>query len=361
MIKPIYNEQEGVVYSGDCLDVLKQLPEKSVNLCLTSCPYWRKRDYGVPETEWEEVTFSMFHPSFSVTIPAEKCCLGLEESPLSYISHLVLIFRQIWRVLKDDAAVFLNIGDSYIYGSIGKQGKTGALSNRKISKVRNTRSFIKPPGMKNKDLAGIPWAVAFALRSDGWFLRQDIVWEKLNPLPDSAQDRCANVHEYIFLLGKSKRYYFDNNIIREPLKPSTLTTFGTIRGKSGGGELVRAANFHRGVNVRKPRLNHDGSISGAAKRSVWRIANRSFSGAHYATFPPDLVRPCVLAGCPEDGVILDPFFGTGTTGVVAAEYDRRFIGIDLSEKYLRELAIPRIRKAVKQGKLFTHSGKSLIS
>ena len=295
---------------GDALEQLKTIPDGTVNTCVTSPPYYGLRDYGVDRQ------------------------IGLEESPEQNINRLVEVFREVKRVLKDDGTLWVNIGDSYA-GSGGAGNQFGQLE-KGLNKYKQA-SKPHEMGIKPKDLIGIPWMLAFALRADGWYLRQDIIWAKPNPMPESVKDRCTKSHEYIFLLSKSKRYYFDSKGIAEP-----SVCFG---------------NDPRSKNKRTPyqqgkSLGNDfqGKISCVAypsngmrnKRDVWNVPLRSYKGAHFAVYPPKLIEPCVLAGCPVDGWVLDPFLGSGTTALVALQNDRNCVGIELNPVYA-QLAEERIK------------------
>tara|TARA_Y100000296_G_scaffold46090_1_gene52883 strand:+ start:980 stop:1960 length:981 start_codon:yes stop_codon:yes gene_type:complete len=301
---------------GDCLQRLRELPNESVHCAITSPPYWGLRDYGVDAQ------------------------IGLEPTPDEYVAQLVAVFREVRRVLRDDGTLWLNIGDSYA-GSWGNQGRkqergtqrpiNGEMlskvhDNRYPSQGSNTGKIPEGSGLKPKDLIGIPWRVAFALQADGWYLRQDIIWSKPNPMPESVTDRCTKAHEYIFLLSKSLRYYYDAEAIAEeaafPNGPN-----GKVRSPFGQG-------FAAGRS--------DGTTTGVRnKRSVWTVTTKPFSGAHFATFPPDLIEPCIKAGCPKDGTVLDPFGGAGTTGMVADRLGRDAIIIELNADYA-EMARRRI-------------------
>ena len=266
------------ILQGDCIETLQKLNDKSINTCITSPPYWGLRDYG--ETDQ----------------------LGLEDTPEEFVENLVKVFREVKRVLRDDGTVWLNLGDSY---SSGGRTTTTNQTLRGDKDYGVTRP--KPSkGIKPKDLIGIPWRVALALQQDGWYLRQDIIWHKPNPMPESVKDRCTKAHEYIFLLSKSPKYYFDNESIKEDCVSKT--------GKRN-------------------------------KRSVWTVTTKPFKGAHFATFPMDLIEPCVLAGCPEGGTVLDPFGGSGTTGIVAVNHNRNAILCELNKEYI-EIAKKRIEDQV---------------
>lgn len=279
------------IINGDALETLHTLPDCSVHCCVTSPPYWGLRDYGVSGQ------------------------LGLEPTPQEYVSRMVDVFREVRRVLRDDGTLWLNLGDNY-------------AANRHGMKAADF-------GLKSKDLVGIPWRVAFALQEDGWYLRQDIIWHKPNPMPESVTDRCTKAHEYIFLMAKNERYYYDQEAISENAKCAgqKVKTNGN-QGMCSGYDGHRTRDgLKRGVVVANNRN----------RRSVWTVATHSFAWAHFATFPPDLIKPCILAGCPEGGTVLDPFFGSGTTGVVATQLGREYLGIELNPEYV-ELARQRIFK-----------------
>jgi DNA modification methylase len=334
------------IIQGDALTVLKSLPAESVNCCVTSPPYWALRDYGVEGQ------------------------LGLERTPEEYINKVVEIFRVVWRVLRNDGTLWLNLGDSYAGGGCGARDPS-----RWPKQARNDHM---PTGVKNKsgfkpkDLIGIPWLVAFALRADGWYLRRDIIWEKPNCMPESCKDRPTTSHEYIFLLAKSVKYYYDAEAVKLPCSPDTHPRYA--RGRSvhhkyadggTGGQTIAKSFDHMiaqpGVNpkaamaaptgwdtgvgshVKKVgRYKQNPSFSAAVKdvvenrnlRSVWRVPSHPFSGAHFATFPPKLIEPCLLAGCPVGGTVLDPFGGSGTVGMVAENNGRNSILIELNPKYV---------------------------
>jgi DNA modification methylase len=296
-----------LILYGDALTVLKTLESKSVNMCVTSPPYYGLRDYGVDGQ------------------------IGLEDTPEQYIARLVDVFREVRRVLRDDGTLWLNIGDSYAGsgkgGSPAESKWNGFVGNiYREAAAKSKPQKAKQIGLKPKDLIGIPWMLAFALRADGWYLRQDIIWHKPNPMPESVRDRCTKSHEYIFLLSKSGKYYYDREPIREPVKKGCD---GTIRAISR--ERSGPVDVGNGAHISERVYNE---IKGANKRSVWTVATKPFKDAHFATFPPSLITPCILAGCPEGGIVLDPFFGSGTTGEVAAKLMRKWIGIELNPKYI---------------------------
>lgn len=302
---------------GDVRQTLSTLPEKSVQCCVTSPPYFGLRDYGVDGQ------------------------IGLEPTPAEFVAELVAVFREVRRVLRDDGTLWLNLGDSYTgSASTGGTGKeTDYTGKRSLPNKREE-------GLKAKDLIGIPWRVAFALQADGWYLRQDIIWHKPNPMPESVRDRCTKAHEYVFLLSKSERYYWDAEAMQEP---ATGTTLHDATGRTKQ-RAVKSGNKAR-VPATERDCPRDGVASGVPwegftrnKRSVWTVATRPYKGAHFATFPPDLIRPCVLAGAPFGGVVLDPFLGSGTTAAVAVSEGRHAIGCELNPEYVT-LAQQRIAAA----------------
>jgi DNA modification methylase len=324
---------------GDALTELTKLDEKSVQVCITSPPYFGLRDYGVDGQ------------------------IGLEPSPHEYIAKLVEVFRAVRRVLRDDGTLWLNLGDSYCAGAIGGQGTNEHSSDETRTLARRSKTATLE--LKPKDLMGIPWRVAFALQTDGWYLRQDIIWHKPNPKPESATDRCTRAHEYIFLLTKAPRYFYNADAIREPCTPQQRHV-GIARARKYGynGQTTYETWYHQFWQRRSSRLHchdllqqgHPPKLSetsipdllrpaGGNKRSVWTVVPTAFKGAHVATFPPELIEPCVLAGSLGGDVVLDPFMGAGTTGLVAQMFAREFIGIELNPAFL-ELARTRIHSAL---------------
>ena len=287
------------VITGDCRDVLATLPEKSFNTCVTSPPYFGLRDYGVDGQ------------------------IGLEPTPDEFVGELVKVFREVRRVLRDDGTVWLNLGDSYAGGGgHSPNAPSSATSKSGLYGEALKSGGIKPQGsIKPKDLIGIPWRVAFALQADGWYLRQDIIWAKPNPMPESVTDRCTKAHEYIFLLSKSPRYWFDAKAIAEPLAGDPHAP--------GNTKLDASRNDH-------DQMQKVWGTNGLRnRRSVWTVATQPFSQAHFATFPPALIEPCILAGCPIGGTVLDPFGGAGTTGMVADRLQRNVTLIDLNPDYAK--------------------------
>jgi len=298
------------IICGDALEVLKRLPDQSIHCCVTSPPYWSLRDYGVEGQ------------------------VGLEESPERYVESIVDVFREVKRVLRDEGTVWLNLGDSYAgSGRMGSFVDSKAKKGMKIIKDYHRNKPIE--GLKPKDLCGIPWRVAFALQADGWWLRSDIIWSKPNPMPESVRDRPTKAHEYIFLLSKSKKYYYDYEAIAE-----RSVSAGETR---GGGVKYSNREVDNGIGGHHNLDKYGVTLQFRNKRDVWTVATKPFKEAHFAVFPPDLIRPCVLAGCPPGGIVLDPFFGAGTTGLVAKQERRGYIGIELNPEYV-EMARARIRR-----------------
>ena len=267
--------------------------------------------------------------------------IGLEQTPDEYIGKLVRVFREVMRVLRDDGTLWLNLGDSYSTGSGGANGEKGSTLASSIEKcnpkfIKGNKKRKRLKTLKTKNLIGIPWRVAFALQADGWYLRQDIIWHKPNPLPESVTDRCTKAHEYIFLLSKSKKYYYDNDSIKEP----TTTRDNIIRDR----DLTRLNNTSGRSRMGGLKLNNYNKRN---KRSVWTVTTKPFKGAHFAVFPSDLIEPCVLAGCPEGGIILDPFGGSGTVALVARRYRRYSILCELNKDYF-DVAVERYKREVSQ-------------
>ena len=310
--------QLDTIYIGDCLEVLKTLPDESVHCCVTSPPYYALRDYGMEEQ------------------------IGREATPKEYISRLTEVFTEVRRVLRSDGTLWLNIADTYA----GK-GNQGDFVDPKNPKGRNGQAVAlnyKVEGCKPKDMIGIPWMLAFALRDSGWYLRNDIIWMKENPMPESCKDRCSRCYEHIFLLSKSRKYFFDAKAISEPIAPATAERLK--RGMKGGNKYGKPVPGQpQTQTINRPRAH--GEITDSMinpmrnKRDVWVVNTVPFKGGHYAAYPPKLVEPCLLAGCPEGGIVLDPFFGSGTTGMVAKQLNRHYIGIELNPEYAK-LAEARI-------------------
>ncbi|XHE14403.1 site-specific DNA-methyltransferase [Agrobacterium deltaense] len=299
---------------GDCRNTLRDLPNGSVHSVVTSPPYFGLRDYDADGQ------------------------IGLEKSPEDFVFELVSVFREVRRVLRDDGTVWLNLGDSYN----GTGSRVANTRDNGTFSFRGGHPGVNVAGLKPKDLIGIPWMVAFALRNDGWFLRQEIIWHKPNPMPESVGDRCTKAHEQIFLLSKSSRYYFDAEAIEEDATSSD-------RGPNYEGRGQRALARKRGTPPRHSKyassdqsgLDAVGRGGKRNKRSVWTVATKPFRGAHFATFPPELIAPCILAGTPPGGVVLDPFGGAGTTGLVADSLRRNAVLLEVNPGYA-EIARERI-------------------
>ncbi len=309
MIKPYYQDEFATIYHGDCREILKQLADGSVNCCVTSPPYFALRDYGVDGQ------------------------IGLEQTPSDYVAEMVKVFREVKRVLRDDGTLWLNIGDSYANNG-NLQPHSGQRKNRDQTAMGFNRSNIRFEGMKQKDLVGIPWMLAFALRADGWYLRQDIIWSKPNPMPESVTDRCTKSHEYIFLLSKSQRYYYNAKAIAE----KTVTRDTSHRQRD-----ITKLNNTPGRTRMAGLVTNDYELRN--KRSVWTVTTSPYSGAHFAIFPAELISPCILAGCPEGGTVLDPFAGSGTTLQVARWFACKSVGIELNEEYCK-LQLKRLAQSV---------------
>jgi DNA modification methylase len=310
--------------NGDALEVLKTLPDSSVHCCVTSPPYWGLRDYG------------------------HDGQIGLEATPEAYVARMVEVFREVRRVLRDDGTCWVNLGDSYA----ATTKNTGRFDHDRShgNEERGTYLSVAGPNkkvkvdlgiLKPKDLVGIPWRVAFALQADGWYLRQDIIWHKPNPMPESVRDRCTKAHEYVFLLTKSPRYYYDADAVSEAAVQPMGVARRTGQCKStvlGHTSTTSTLGSNQGESVRN-------------RRSVWTITPKPYKGAHFAVMPPDLVEPCIKAGCPVGGTVLDPFAGSGTTLAVATKLGRNSIGIELNAEYI-ELARARINHVTKEPNLW---------
>ena len=366
------------IYLGNCLDVLKTFPDNSIDCCITSPPYYGLRDYGTGKWVggnsecWHIISHKRVNSVCGVgshsimesnNIPVgstiiKKVCplcgairednqIGLEESPEEYIKRLVDVFSNVYRILKDDGTLWINIGDSYC-GSHGNDKRQSIATNKDVRDSYSENHISLASGLSNldgykpKDLIGIPWMLAFALRESGWYLRQDIIWNKPNPMPESVKDRCTKSHEYVFLLTKSAKYYFDSDSIQEyaisdPRRYDYPIMNGAKEQQSGLSRPNHSTNTG-GMKVWTGKRN---------KRSVWSVVPSHYKEAHFATFPEELVYPMLIAGCPKDGVVLDPFMGSGTVGVVAKKNHRDYIGIELNPKYI-EMAEHRIKTTMKK-------------
>jgi DNA modification methylase len=373
-MEPYLNRDGVTIYNGHVLDVLRQLPSDSVHCCCTSPPYFGLRDYGLPPTvwggdaacehEWGDVippkpgrgnkpgdlsTSSLTNPDRQDTIKradnsgqfCQKCsawlgCYGLEPTPELYVEHTVEIFREVRRVLRPDGTLWLNIGDSYASQRSGhsltphtgnvpasRRGVDAYGEFHKTSATRNAKAI----GVKDKDLIGVPWMVAFALRADGWYLRSEIIWHKRSCMPESVKDRPSRAHEQVFLLAKSKRYFYDNVASAEKAT------------SSGGGACIGKVGSD-GPGSRRLSEEENDAIRGDTRnmRSVWSLSSEPYKESHFAVFPTELVRRCLLAGTSSNSVVLDPFFGSGTTGAVAQELGCRCVGIELNPEYCKMAA-----------------------
>ena len=291
------------ILQGDAVAKLKEIDDGSINTCVTSPPYWGLRDYGQEDQ------------------------LGLEETPEEFIDNMVKIFSEVKRCLRDEGTFWLNLGDSY-GAQRGKGFNTHANVGKtnRITKMQEQYGDIKvKTNLPQKNLVGIPWRVALALQADGWYLRQDIIWHKPNPMPESVKDRCTKAHEYIFLLSKKPKYYYDHEAIKEDAKYP--------QGPNSPQSIKKGKGMY-GMDTRGG-LSNVGALAKKNKRSVWTVTTKPFKGAHFATFPQDLIEPCILAGCPKDGLVLDPFAGSGTTGLVANNHKRNAVLIELNPDYIK--------------------------
>jgi DNA modification methylase len=305
-----------MILVGDVREMLAELADNSVQCCVTSPPYWGLRDYG------------------------HDGQIGLEQTPDEYVAEMVAVFREVRRVLKDDGVLWLNLGDSYAGSGKGPAGNLGAKHNERH--LEHKHSAIVPKGLKPKDLVGIPWKVAFALQADGWWLRQDIIWHKPNPMPESVADRCTKAHEYLFMLTKSAKYYYNNEAIKEPsaqLGKTNIRFGGNKYGDSTDPKhATKSGNEYTDNGTRN-------------RRSVWTIPTKPFRGAHFAVMPEALVEPCILATSRPNDTVLDPFLGSGTVGLVAQRHNRKWVGCELNPEYAK-IAKERIGK---EANLFTEA------
>ena len=354
-----WTDGQVALHQGDVREVLREMPAESVQCVVTSPPYWGLRDYGTatwdggdaecnhePPNDWIAAQFNANSNLAGVSgqsaaakkqwFAADGSCrcgarridrqLGLEPTPEGYVTAMVDVFREVRRVLRDDGTLWLNIGDTYNAYNGGAGPSSSLSQNQSEQRPRLATGYgLQAKSLKPKDLVGIPWMLAFALRADGWWLRQDIIWHKPNPMPESVRDRCTKAHEYVFLMSKNERYLWNRDAMREPAAwerwgDQTVAKYEgteTATGWMGSGK-------HEELTARDTRN----------KRSVWTIPTAPFPEAHFATFPPALVEPCILAGSREGDVVLDPFIGSGTTAMVARQLGRRAIGIDLNSEYL---------------------------
>ena len=374
-MEPFYSHSGIEIFNCDVREGLKNLPEASAQCCITSPPYWGLRDYGT--AEWEGGSAECDHvynhgvqgstgqrsdrTHTAQAVFKETCgkCgarridkqLGLEPTPEEYVRNMVEVFSDVRRVLRDDGTLWLNMGDSY-----ANDGKWGGSTGRKHASSLHGSSVgrgKRNTGLKPKDLVGVPWMLAFALRADGWYLRSEIIWHKPNPMPESVTDRPTKAHEQIFLLAKSRDYHYDIDAIREPASGTAHARGSGVNPKSKWPSGWASEGSHHELTGRyRPKQNESFSAAVAGlvdqrnKRSVWTVNPHPFPEAHFATFPPELILPCVLAGCPAGGTVFDPFTGAGTTALVSKENGRRFIGTELKPEYC-EIAVRRLSQEVR--------------
>jgi DNA modification methylase len=379
----IYHEtSSGKLHQGEVLDILHTLPDESVNCCVTSPPYWGLRDYGTAEwvggdaecdhkhhyarNDGGRENVNGFHGSSSAdsnkgAINYKDTCpkcgavrkdrqLGLERTPEEYVARMVEIFREVRRVLTKDGTLWLNLGDSYASNGCYLHTWMDKHPEKKHLHTKNSERYKDVPAfrggeysIKPKDLVGIPWRVAFALQADGWYLRQDLIWHKPNPMPESVTDRCTKAHEYVFLMSKSAKYYYDNEAVKEQ-----AVAPDSIHVHKDGNKMSDVSDDP--LYATKPQRTM-GGYEKRNKRSVWTVTTKPFKEAHFATFPRDLIRPMIQAGCPADGVVLDPFMGSGTTAIEAIYQGKRYIGIDLNPDYCA-MAAKRIDAELEQTTIF---------
>ena len=334
------------ILTGDVREKLREMPNEIVHCVVTSPPYWRQRNYGVEGQ------------------------IGLESTPEDYVRELTEIFREVRRVLRTDGTCWVNIGDKWASGGNGGGGSYMAARGEAWAHSRESKGWRSPPaGYKDKDLVGLPWMLAFSMRADGWYLRQCNVWAKPNCMPESVSDRSTVSHEYVFQFSKSANYWYDSDSARTPPAPSTETRLmqdidsqaGSLRANGGAktngpmnpvlGKQRGHSRKHAGFNARWDSMSKDEQQANSANlRSVWWISPAQYGDEHYAVMPEELAKLCIIAGCPEGGVVLDPFFGSGTTGLVALRANREFIGIELNPAYV-EMAQRRLQPLLDQGRL----------
>ena len=315
--------EKNTIINGNSLEVLKSLPDNSIDCCVTSPPYYALRDYGCDGQ------------------------IGLEETPEKYIESLCDVFSEVRRVLTPQGTLWLNIADSY-WGGGWRNAQFNEHSGDIQKGSKGTYCGLSLPACKGKvgdykpkDLIGIPWMLAFALRSQGWYLRQDIIWQKPNPMPESVTDRCTKSHEYIFLLSKSQKYYFDYESIMEPCADQERNNFQSgsrangINKDRNDNDLGERSKTWKSKTIDNQKVRN--------KRDVWEVNTKPCKEAHFATYPFELIKPCILAGCPENGIVLDPFMGSGTTAIVARSLNRNYLGVELNPEYIK-IAHKRLEK-----------------
>lgn len=341
------------IFNENCLDTISRMIDQLLNCIVTSPPYFNLRDYGLEPTYWPEITFRLNEFTPEITVSEMTCCLGLESNPVQYIAHLIHIFRLLKPKLKDDGTLWINIGDSY--ATTGKnRTKEQAITNSTLQGSKEQQQQILKQnskissGLKGKDLIGIPWMLAFALRADGWYLRQDIIWAKKQAMPESVTDRCTRAHEFIFMLSKKPKYYYDAAAIKTPAKnpKDDMRRLEKIKDshKQHPGEYVnglRKSNKPRGHSRRHAGFNdrwdlmtkEEQQSMGVNRRSVWHVSTSNSTEKHFAQFNAELPELMIKAGCPADGIVYDPFMGSGTTALTALNLGKNFIGSEMGTEY----------------------------
>lgn len=344
-----YEDDAVTLHHGDALDVLRTLDSGSVDCCVTSPPYYGLRDYGVDPTVWPEVTYAPVMGYPAITVPAMTCGLGAEPDPIAFVGHLRLLFAEVRRVLADDGTLWLNLGDSYAGG--GGSGPSSASStlwgngHRGGNPKLKASPTVKRPAAKGpaKSLLGIPWRTNLTLVEEGWIHRQEVIWSKRSCMPEAVTDRPSRSHEQVFLLTKRPRYWYDADAIREESDPEQVA-HNERYAKVYAAQADRASTTGQPGNVNSAGIHARPGKPGRNARSVWHISSTPFPGAHFATMPLTLAEMCVTAGCKPGGTVLDPFSGSGTTGLAAAKHGRRYVGIDLNREYLAKSLETRLRQ-----------------
>lgn len=347
------------VFNENCLDTISRIIDQLLNCIVTSPPYFNLRDYGLEPTYWPEITFRLNEFTPEIVVPEMTCCLGLESNPVHYVAHLVHIFRLLKSKLKDDGTLWINIGDSYATRQKKRTDeqkcrKTGLKSGLNTQIACKNQQNKVVGGMKHKDLIGIPWMLAFALRADGWYLRQDIIWAKKQAMPESVTDRCTRAHEFIFMFSKKPKYYYDATAIKTPAKQSSIDRwkqdvesqkgseqFGKTNGKMKAVAGPRKSDKQRGHGRRHAGFNDRWDLMskeqqqalGANRRSVWHLSTSNSTEKHFAQFNAELPELMIKAGCPLHGIVYDPFMGSGTTALTALNLSRNFIGSEMGDEY----------------------------
>jgi DNA modification methylase len=347
-------EYKDKIFNMDCLQGLKTLPDNCIDCCVTSPPYFGLRDYGT--ATWEGGNKNCEHlissddnagekqkSNFGSLRTAKNICrkcgakridvqIGLEETPDDFVSKLVEVFAEVKRVLKPEGTLWLNLGDSYARVGGDNSEKGRHWDNRAKNPKTGHNRYAKDISLKPKDLIGVPWMVAFALRTNGWYLRQDIIWNKPNPMPESVTDRCTKAHEYIFLMSKSQKYFYNADAIKYPVLDESIKR---VQSAWNGNEERSYINGKQNNLSKYYGTQKAVETTMANKRSVWTVTTKPYSEAHFATFPEDLIVDCIKAGCPEGGIVLDPFMGAGTTALVAKKLNRNYVGFELNPEYIK--------------------------